>query len=154
MAQKPQLHRHQIADALVLLGLMCLTGWYLWDAFRASTEIPNLILILPVTVLVLLLCLLEFVNQLRHAKREPEQLDPISSVLPVITLFIGYVISLPWLGFDVGTFVFVCLFLWLHGERRLQWTLGYGLLFAALTALFFSAMLPYPMPMLLLPTDY
>ena len=86
--------------------------------------------------------------------REQPELDPVKSIVPVVSLFAGYVITLPWLGFDVGTFLFISLFLWFHGERRWQWVLGYGLCAATLMALFFSAMLPYPMPMLLLATDY
>ncbi len=45
-------------------------------------------------------------------------------------------------------------FLWLHGERRLRWNIGYAICFAVLVSLLFSQMLPYPMPMLVLPSEY
>ena len=64
-------------------------------------------------------------------------------------LFSAYVLTLNWLGFDVGTALFVGAFLWLQGERRLRWLVGYSLAFALVLTLFFSRMLPYPMPTLL-----
>ena len=151
---RKSLSKHQLADLLVLLGLLAITLWYLWDAVQASTQILNLILIAPVAVIITLLCAVEFIQQLRGRGREDPKLEPVTAIVPVVSLFVFYVITLPWLGFDVGTFLFVSLFLWLHGERRLAWVLGYSFCFASLIALFFSQMLPYPMPMLLLPTDY
>lgn len=145
---------HQKADLAVLLALLCLVLWYFWDAYTASSHLLNLILILPVTLIVLTLCVIEFISQISHKDREQPELDPVVTIVPVVSLFAGYVITLPWLGFDVGTFLFISLFLWFHGERRWQWVLGYGLSAATLMALFFSNMLPYPMPMLLLATDY
>jgi putative tricarboxylic transport membrane protein len=146
--------RHQQADLLVLLALSVLVIWYLFDAYSASSHFANLILILPLSILVLVLCIIEFISQLRGLHEPPPDLDPIASMLPVIALFVLFVLSLEWLGFDVGTFAFICAFLWLHGERRIRWILGYSISFALLMSLFFSAMLPYPMPMLILPTAY
>lgn len=142
------------ADLAVLLALGGLALWYLFDAWRASVQVYNLIFVAPVTVLLLLLCLIEFVGQLRGAAAAPEALQPAAAAAPVIALFAAYVLSLPWLGFDAGTWLFVSAFLRLHGERRTVWALGYGLAFSLPTALFFSAMLPYPMPMLLLASEY
>ena len=142
------------ADLAVLLALGGLAGWYLFDAWRASAQVYNLIFVAPVTVLLLLLCLIEFAGQLRGAAAAPEALQPAAAAAPVIALFAAYVLSLPWLGFDAGTWLFVSAFLRLHGERRTVWALGYGLAFSLPTALFFSAMLPYPMPMLLLASEY
>jgi hypothetical protein len=58
------------------------------------------------------------------------------------------------LGFDVGTTLFVGSFLWLQGERRWYWLAGYSISLGFGLSLFFSAMLPYPMPMLLLQSAY
>ena len=66
-----------------------------------------------------------------------------------LVLFAAYVITLDWLGFDVGTALFVGAFLWMQGERRKTWLVGYSLAFALTLTLFFSRMLPYPMPTLL-----
>lgn len=145
--------QHRLADLLVLAALFCLAGWYLWDSWRASAHVYNLIFVLPLTLVILLLCAIAFVRDLTAppAQADDLQREQDTGSLPAISVFIGYVVSLPWLGFDVGTFVFLALYLRLAGESRWQWTLGYSLVFALGSALFFSYMLPYPMPLLLLP---
>ena len=165
-----RLTAHQIADFCLILVLASLAMVYLFDAYSASSHIMNLILILPVTILLLLLCLYEFVRQWISSQSLPasemtgesdnseipqeETLEPLSTVMPVILMFIVYVLTLEWLGFDVGTFLFTSIFLRYHGETRWLWVIGYGFAFSLLTAIFFSMMLPYPMPMLILQTAY
>jgi len=140
-------------DLLVLLALAALTLAYGIDAVGASTSILNLILVLPLTVIVLLLCSVQFVIDIaRPAAARPR--EPVRDSLPVMLLFAAYVLSLGWLGFDVGTFLFLCVFLWVHGERRPAWVVGYAFVFASFAAFFFQAMLPYPMPMLILESAY
>lgn len=138
----------------VLATLTVLVIAYAIDAIRASTHILNLILVLPLTVGALALCAVQFALDIVHLRDEPAPREPAGHVLPVMALFAAYVLSLEWLGFDVGTFAFMCAFLWFNGERRLQWLLGYSISFTAVTVLFFSKMLPYPMPMLILGTAY
>jgi len=145
---------HQKADLVLLCCLAALVIAYCVDAWTASSHITNLILIAPVTGLALVLCAIEFVRQLRGDVPPPTGLEPVKSVLPVMGLFCGYVLTLVWLGFDVGTFLFIVAFLWVHGERRLAWVFGYSLAFALIISIFFSSMLPYPMPMLILPSAY
>lgn len=146
--------RRKIADLLVLGLLAALVVLYGIDAVQASTEVLNLIMILPLTVAVLILCAIQFFVTLAPDRDEPAPREPLRHVLPVMLLFAAYVLSLPWLGFDVGTFAFLCTFLWMNGERRLPWLLGYSVGFAGLMAFFFAKMLPYPMPMLLLGSAY
>ena len=150
-----KLDKRMLADLLMVVGLAGFTLWYLLEAWSASSKAENLILILPIAVLTLIMCTLELVQQLRqgvtpaHCEREPT-----NTVAPVIGLFAAYVIALEWLGFDLATVLFVGAFLWLQGERRWPWVAGYSLCFGMLVAVFFSNMLPYPMPMSFLPTDY
>ncbi len=78
-------------------------------------------------------------------------------VVVVVVVFVVVVIvavDVVIVGFDVGTFLFIGVFLWLHGEKRIFWLLAYSFVFSASVALFFSTILPYPMPMLLLQTAY
>lgn len=145
---------NNIADLAVLLVLTSFVILYGVDSVRASTHVLNLIFVLPLTVIVLCLCLIQFVRQVPKIKQEAEETQSTAGILTVVVLFSAYVLSLNWLGFDVGTFVFLGAFLWFHGERRLLWLVGYSLSFALLMSLFFSMMLPYPMPMLLLGTAY
>ncbi len=150
-----KLHKKMYADLAVLAGLVAFVLWYLADAWSASQSVENLILILPIAGLAVLLCTLDLINQLRKGPTEEhDSREPMVEIMPVMGLFAAYVLTLEWLGFDVGTLLFVSAFLWLQGERRKVWLLGYSLCFGLLVALFFSYMLPYPMPMLLLPTDY
>lgn len=145
------LSRHQLVDLGVLLGLAALVVWYYMDARSASTHTINLVLIGPVTGLSLLLCLIQFVRQLIWPSHDRVKVESAKGVIPVISLFVTYTLTLPWLGFDVGSALFVGLFLWIHGERRWVWTVGYSVCFASLVSLFFAAMLPYPIPMLIFP---
>ena len=147
-------NKHRIADLFVLLVLASLVGLYGIDAMRASRSLYNLIFVLPVTGLVLLLCLAQFVAGVPKIRTVAEEQEPVAHVVPVVALFAAYVLSLHWIGFDVGTFLFLAVFLWLHGERRWPWLLGYSIGFASLVSIFFSKMLPYPMPMLILTSAY
>ncbi len=149
-----KINKSRAADLVVLLVLASLATAYGIDSYSASTEILNLILVLPLTIIVLVLCLIQFVVEWRDSTSAPPARENIADVAPVIGLFAVYVISLNWLGFDVGTVLFVAAYLWLQGERRLPWLLGYSIALGFSLALFFSAMLPYPMPMLVLSTAY
>jgi len=145
--------KSRLANLSVILALFVLSAWYLWDSWRASTHVYNLIFVLPLTLATLALCSVAFLRELlapSAAAVEAEQ-ESEAGTLTAMSLFAGYVVTLPLLGFDVGTFVFLALFLWASGEKKWHWALGYSLVFASAAALFFSYMLPYPMPMLLLP---
>lgn len=145
-------NRHRIADVCVVALLAIVVAAYCYDAFQASADILNLILVLPLSVTVLVLCAAQFALSLRADGAAAPATQPVTDVLPVIGLFGAYVLSLHWLGFDIGTFLFIAAFLWLQGERRKIWLIAYSLAFAFALSFFFSAMLPYPMPMMLLST--
>ncbi len=136
---------------LVLAGIVMLYGF---DTYRASSDVLNLILVLPVIAIVLVLCLIQFVIEMRDVTTKAPARESVKDVAPVIGLFAVYVLTLQWLGFDIGTMLFVAAFLWLQGERRWQWLIGYSISLSFGLALFFSAMLPYPMPMLILQSAY
>ena len=155
MSDEPTIvNNSKFGDLLVLVLLAGLVAIYGYDSVRASTHILNLILVLPLTIIVLLLCTIQFAMDLATRKNIASEKAPVRDVLPVMALFAAYVVSLEWLGFDAGTFLFLVAFLRLHGERRLPWLIGYSFSFASLMTLFFSSMLPYPMPMLILQTAY
>jgi putative tricarboxylic transport membrane protein len=139
-----------MADLAVLLVLASASALYCYDAIRGSTHIYNLILVLPLTVLVLGLCIAEFVVSIRTAEPEVERTESPRDIWPVMLLFAVYVVSLRWLGFDVGTCLFVGVFLYMQGERRWSWLIGYSIAFAFVVTYFFREMLPYPMPTLVI----
>jgi hypothetical protein len=67
----------------------------------------------------------------------------------LIVLFAGYIIALPYAGFDVGSMLFVLLTLLWLGERRVGRMLVFSVVFPFLVTLAFKNLLPYPMPTLL-----
>ncbi|MCE8021111.1 tripartite tricarboxylate transporter TctB family protein [Halomonas sp. MCCC 1A11036] len=147
-------NKRDYGDLLVLMALAGFTLWYLLDAIRVSSAVQNLLLILPLSLVVLAIVLLEVMLRLKHGtlfQRQGEEGEPLYRTLPVVGLFAAYVISLETLGFDVATVVFVALFLLLKGERNWLLLGGYSLAFGFGVALFFAEMLPYPMHMLVLP---
>lgn len=143
---------HRSIDLAVLLTLMVLITAYATHVGSISTHILNIVMVMPVSILALILCCLELCSKTKPVAKE--ELESFSSVLPAILLFSAYVLTLQWLGLDVGTVVFVALFLWLHGERRWYWAVSYGVVFGIGAALLFSKLLPYPLPMLILESEY
>ncbi len=147
------LSTEKIANSIVILCLATFVLWYAFDTHNASSSLENIILILPIAAITLCLCIYEFFTQ-KDMQEKEEVKESISSVIPVMILFTLYVLSLEYLGFDIGTILFLGLFLFFHGEKRFAWILGYSLVYGFIIAYFFSQMLPYPMPMMILPTDY
>ena len=133
---------HMFADLFVTFIIAGIVTWYLIDAYTASSHIINLILVLPISLMVLALCIVEIIKQIKNKEEPTEKPEPVMTVIPVICLFTLYIASLAWLGFDVGTSLFIAAFLWLHGERRIIWILGYAIAFGFLVALFFQRCCP------------
>jgi len=151
MDQRPgTFGKRRVADLFVLLVLAGMASLYCYDAIGASTHIYNLILVLPLTVLVLGLCIAQFVVAVRSGEPGTEPAESVREVVPVMLLFTAYVLSLDWLGFDVGTLLFTAVFLFMQGERRWLWLIGYSIAFAFVLTFFFRQMLPYPMPTLII----
>lgn len=144
---------------LVVLSITIGIILYLVDTIRASSQVGNLILILPASILGLGLCALLTVGIVREAWRpiDPETVaqkkEPLQERLrPLILLglFALYVLLLPTLGLDVGSLLFLILALIANGERRPLFIVLYSLAFAAIVTILFKSILPYPMPTWLL----
>ncbi|WP_375748808.1 tripartite tricarboxylate transporter TctB family protein [Vibrio sp. HN007] len=150
------------ADFTVVGVLALFICWYTWSAWQASSMVENMILIVPIAAIALLMAIGEMVRQARNNasqvptedSEEKSEADSVMTVLPIIGLFTVYVMSLETIGFDIATTLFVAAFLWHQKERRLVWLVGYSVVFGLLMSVFFAQMLPYPMPMSLLPTEY
>ena len=141
--------KRKIADLVVLVILAVMATLYCYDAISASTHVYNLIMVLPLSVLILGLCLVQFVVTIRSVDLVAEPAENVLDTLRVMLLFTAYVVSLNWLGFDIGTLLFMVVFLRMQGERRWQWLIGYSVAFAFVLTYFFQQMLPYPMPTLI-----
>ncbi len=150
-----ELNLERRIDFILLLAIVLFITWYAYDAYSALASTENMIFIAPIAGVTLILCLLELYNQLKTKDKEEGTVkDKFKDIIPAIFIFTGYILSLEFLGFDIGTILFVAIFLKVHGEKKWKNIVFYSLLFGILVPLFFSSMLPYPMPMLILPTDY
>jgi len=139
---------------------------YLADAWMASGSLRNLVLLVPVSALSLVLCAIVGVDIVRRSGRRPAEgqggaeeeaaAEPPSlkagslveryKAFVLMALFALYVLTLPWLGFDVGSALFVAAALLLDGERRLWLVATVSICFALATTMLFHWLLPYPMP--------
>lgn len=146
------------AELALPVLFLTVTVWYLVDSYRASATIENLLLILPTSVVVLTLCAWIALRTLvlTPSRQEEEALleeekpkEKKVSVLGAMIILAAYVLSMGFIGFDVATFLFIAALMFLQGERRIGWLIGFSLIFAFLVSLFFQYMIPYPMPMLL-----
>lgn len=146
----------------LILFFATVTVVYLADAWDASGSFRNLVLVLPASVLSLILCAIVAVGAFRSARTaepEPASGDEAEAEAPLLerlkpallmALFALYIATLPWLGFDVGSAVFVAAALMLDGERRLWLVAPVAVGFALVATLLFRWLLPYPMPLLVL----
>ena len=139
---------------LVFAGL---TVFYLTDAWLESARARNLILILPASILSLALCGIVLLGIFREAVPTPtESPEPAKPILSryrtgvTMGLFTLYIVSIPVLGFDLGTALFLAASLLVDGERRPLVLIGVPIAFATFATLCFRWLLPYPMPILIL----
>lgn len=137
---------------------------YLADAWGASSSLRNLVLLVPVSLLSLVLCALVILDIFRGAspaRQGPQETAKdgeagstslVDRYRPAVlmALFALYILTLPWLGFDVGSAAFVAAALVLDGERRLWLIALVSITFALTTTMLFRWLLPYPMQTLVL----
>jgi len=144
-----------------LIAIMAgITIYYLHDAWAASSQVRNLILVLPASILALTLCIIVLLDVASDAFRPPasdvavaDDREPLLQRLrPAILMgtFALYILSLPYLGFDVSTALFLAVSLLIDGERRPLLIVGVSVGFAALVTIAFRWLIPYPLPILIL----
>lgn len=143
---------NKIIDLVVTVLLFLFALWYLYDTYTASSRVENLILIAPIAVIVMALCIFEFIRNIKD--KNTEKKEQAKNAIIGIIIFGAYILSLEYLGFDIGTAVFMAIYLIVNGERRWFLIAFYSIVFALVISAFFAYMLPYPMPMSILPTDY
>ncbi len=142
------------ADLALSVLLLTFTLWYMYDNWTASSSIENNLLVLPIGIISTLLLIAIVANVLMAGKStDTTQSTKTSSakdyqlIMIAMAVFAAYVLSLEWLGFDLATALFLAIFLWVQGERRITLLVFYAAVFAFLVSLFFEILLPYPMPM-------
>lgn len=133
-------------------------GFYLWDSWQAQPTVDNLIFILPASVFcgatVIAIAAAPFWKTKANTDGEEADTDGgderfMPLVLSIVSLSL-YIMLLPTLGFDVGTFLFIAAVLVILGERRPIFVTCYALGFAVLTVSGLKMMIPTYIPTLLL----
>jgi len=148
-----------------LLGLFVLgTLVFLYDTLSESFRLENVIVILPVSALVIVLCVVQMVRQVLRRRAQPLVAKDIDTdqqgsadanpkrwielvKVPAFMSLLGlYILGLIYVAFDLSTFLFLFLALWLQGEKRLV----FGAIYAAVLALALTwgltYMVPFPFP--------
>jgi Tripartite tricarboxylate transporter TctB family len=143
-------------------GIAAWIVWYYFDAYAASPNVQNMLLIRPVTWLALVVYLI-VVYQALHVRSAgagvstERPIETGGSEPPVRDLrapliagaLVLYVAAIPYLGFDVSTTVFIAAAMAAAGERRLWVIALVAIGFSALLSLGFKFALSTPVPTLI-----
>lgn len=145
----------------VVLCIADVIAAYWLDARSVSLGINNLLLVQPASLLGLVLCAIVLRQCVRQVPDEcaAEPATPSVRWTQAIELLkvaamaaaLGvFVFSLETIGFDAACFLFVAVGLVICGERRWWVLILFPAVFTVLLILFFRALIPFPMPTLLL----
>lgn len=156
---EPNQRRVVIWGHLLLLGVIAVVIIAYWlDARGTSLKINNLLLVQPAAIFGLILVALVLPQVFPKVSREdvPDAAQRRKDLLDVgrVALLAGalgiFVFSLEAVGFDIATFVFVAVGLYLCGEKKL-WVIGtYSAVFTVLVVYGYQALVPYPFPLTVL----
>ncbi|WP_237214880.1 tripartite tricarboxylate transporter TctB family protein [Falsiroseomonas oryziterrae] len=148
---------------VAFLGFIALAiGWYLLDARSVSTSPQNLMFIQPVALFglgLVLFILPQCLRPARHPAQVPVEADPADEedepggrvrVIAVTAALGVYAVAIPWLGFDIATWLFILATMAICGERRPLHLLAYPAITAFLLVWGFTLIVPFPMPNTLL----
>lgn len=148
---------------LVFVSVVVLA--YLFDARAVSVKINNLLLVEPAAIIALVLVLCVLPQCFRRSKVQPEAeaaddpavetpaADPrrelarvgaLAALLGIFSFFLEFI------GFDVATFLFIAIGLFVCGERR-AWVIAlFAAVFTVVVVYGYSTLVPYPFPMRIL----
>ena len=149
---------------LLLLLLICgIVVAYLLDARATSLRTNNLLLVQPASILALILAAIVLPQCFRRRKgpAEDEAADDdtpaaketwrdLGKVAAMTAAFGAFALSLETVGFDVATFIFVALGIYICGERRLWLIAVFSAVFTAAIVYGYQLLVPYPFPLLVL----
>ncbi len=132
--------------------------WYFLDARAASPRVQNMLLIMPAVASIVVLFIIIAIQTVRLDRLEdgaPKVAERRSFRLPALArlripalmgLLGGYVFSLPTVGFDLATFLYIGLSLAVQGERRPAVLIGFSLVFAVALTWAFQRILTVSVP--------
>ena len=146
---------------LVATLVIAISVAYLLDARATAINVNNLLLVQPAVIFALLLYALILpqcfrrvpdeaaAEQLAAAEAEdtsrPSTLPELLRVAALAAAFGLFVFSLDIVGFDIATWVFMVVGLYICGERRPLPLVVFPLVFTVIAILGYQALIPYPM---------
>lgn len=145
----------QVAFATCIAGW---AAWYCWDAWHASAEVENLIMILPVSIIAIVLYFFVLSGSIKRVKKDEEAAtapnETVSrktaiKIFGSMVLLGGFVIAGPYIGFDVASFLYMLLMMAFLGERRPVALVVISVLFSIVVIYCFSTLLATPLPVLI-----
>lgn len=166
MVDHQQAHRFPWESLLFALSLVVLFGYYAYGVHADARGVTDWLLILPaagigITALLVIACVKVIdwyadTHRLRAdvTKDDTQTTSGASTSARPALFFMGllalYVGLIPVIGFDIGSFLFLCLTLYLQGERRWWVMAGIGLTVSLTVTLIFIELLNVRLPTLLL----
>lgn len=154
MATSIRQQRFPLGSVLFSLSLAAVFGYYAHGVHAAARGVTDWLLILPaagIGITALLVIVGTNVIDWYRQRGAAAQEDP--STLPAVlfmVLLALYVALIPVIGFDLGSLLFLCLALYLQGERRWWVIVGFGVVVSATIVLLFIELLGIRLPTLLL----
>jgi hypothetical protein len=158
--------RYQVdwGHLLVVTLVVAVCVWYLFDARSVSLRANNILFVQPASIFAVLLYLLILPQCFRRVPDDPAEaaalaaaeegesaapggvssLGDLMRVAALAAAFGFFAFSLEIIGFDVATWVFTLIGLFVCGERRLLVLLIFPLVFTAAVILGYQMLVPYP----------
>ncbi|KAA0012915.1 tripartite tricarboxylate transporter TctB family protein [Billgrantia pellis] len=156
MAASTQRHGFPLGSVLFSLSLVALFGYYAHDVHAAARGVTDWLLIVPAAGIGITALLVTVGTQVIDWYRQSDaakHAEGDASALPAV-LFMGlltlYVATIPIIGFDLGSLLFLCLALYLQGEKRWWVMVGFSALVSGIIVLLFVKLLGIRLPTLLL----
>lgn len=138
---------------LALLAVIAATVIAYWmDARSVSLRANNILLVQPAAILALVLVLLVLPQCFRRVDpnapaTQPTDFNELGKVAALTAAFGALTFSLERVGFDVATFVFMVIALFICGERRWWVLLPFSAVFTVLLIYGYGYLIPFPFPL-------
>jgi hypothetical protein len=137
-------------------GIAGWAAWYCWDAWRGSSDVENMIMILPVSAAAILLYIFVLTGCFKRVDPTEAESSPSHPrtdrrtairIAGSMALLAGFVVAGPFIGFDIATFVFTLAMMAFLGERRILVLVAAPTLFTAGVIYSFNILLSTPLPL-------
>lgn len=128
---------------------------YLLDARATSTRTNNLLFVQPAAIVGLLLVLLVLPQCFRRvpaggAAESPEPISHLAKAGALMAAMAALALSMETIGFDLATFAFLVVAVWLCGERNWIVNIAFSAVFTVLLIYGYGAIIPFPFPLTIL----